>query len=272
MRVLGIEDEPFHAMPFLEAAPGGKCRHQVLPFLPGRVEGLPAGLDALVLTSDLQGRALRGADEPEDAPLRLLGEAVAEELSLLAELEQIPALDRTGLVLAGDLYAAPRADNTGATGDVRSVWRTFARCGVRWVVGVAGNHDLFGSSEQEEMLANEPGVSLLDGTHLDVDDLRIAGVGGIIGNKRKPNRRPEEQFLAVVRQCAQARPEVLVLHEGPSGCVRKQFGHTPLRELIRPWPMLVVCGHTHWKQPLADLEGEAQVVNTDGRVIVLRRE
>ncbi len=271
MRVLGIEDEPFHALPFLEAAPGGRRLNQILPFLRGRVEGLPASLDAVVLTSDLQGRALPGTGEAEDAPLRLLGEAVAEELSLLAELEQIPALGRTGLVLAGDLYAAPRADKTGATGDVRSVWRTFARCGVRWVAGVAGNHDLFGSTEQAEMLAHEPGLSVLDGTHLDVDGLRLAGVGGIIGNKRKPNRRPEDQFLAAVRQCTQARPQVLILHEGPSGCAPKQFGHTPLRELIRPWPMLVVCGHTHWKQPLADLAGEAQVVNTDGRVIVLQR-
>ena len=32
----------------------------------------------------------------------------------------------------------------------------------------------------------------------------------------------------------------------------------------------VVCGHAHWHTMLAEI-GEAQVLNVDGRVVVLRR-
>jgi Icc protein len=103
--------------------------------LRGRVDGLPDGLEAVVLASDLQGRALADPHASEDVPLRLLGEAVADELHTLAELEEIPPPERMGVALAGDLYAAPDARKRGATGDVRSVWRAFARRGFRWVVG-----------------------------------------------------------------------------------------------------------------------------------------
>jgi hypothetical protein len=50
-------------------------------------------------------------------------------------------------ILAGDLYSAPGGDVRGATGDLRSVWSAFADA-FAWVVGVAGNHDLFGSERE----------------------------------------------------------------------------------------------------------------------------
>ncbi|MDV7390080.1 hypothetical protein RZS08_01950, partial [Arthrospira platensis SPKY1] len=115
-------------------------------------------------------------------------------LRTLAELAVIPALDRCGALLAGDLYAAPGADKMGATGDVRPVWRAFARH-LRWVAGVAGNHDLFGDRGAQAGLAREPGLHLLDGDAVTLDGLRIAGVGGICGRPGKPNRRPPEAFL-----------------------------------------------------------------------------
>jgi len=34
-------------------------------------------------------------------------------------------------------------------------------------------------------------------------------------------------------------------------------------------PSLVVRGHAHWKQPLVQLSGGAQVLNVDARVVVL---
>lgn len=33
---------------------------------------------------------------------------------------------------------------------------------------------------------------------------------------------------------------------------------------------LVLCGHCHWDAPLAALPGGSQVLNADGRVVVLR--
>lgn len=106
------------------------------------VLNLPAGIEAVVATSDLQGREGPGT-EPKNS--RLLGQAVAEEIELLSSLRELPPLANTGVILAGDLYAREGLDRRGGSGDAREVWRGFAeRC--RWVSGVAGNHDLFGNT------------------------------------------------------------------------------------------------------------------------------
>ncbi|MCA9661183.1 MAG: metallophosphoesterase [Myxococcales bacterium] len=269
MRIAALDDAPIHALEFLDAAPGGGTKRRSLPFLRGAVEGLPAELDALIVTGDLQGRALPSPGTDADAPLRLVGEAVADELLALSELELIPPLARAGVILAGDLFAAPDAAKMGATGDVRSVWRALRRSGVRWVAGVAGNHDLFGGDEGLAGLRAEEGIHVLDGDRVHVDGLRIAGVSGITGNKRKPNRRPADAFVAAVRDSLAGRPDLVVLHEGPSGGER-QRGNDRLRELLHGKRVTAICGHVHWRHPLAEL-GAAQVLNADGRVIVLGR-
>jgi len=269
VRIAALDDAPVHELEFLDAAPGGGTQRRLLPFLCGEVEGLPPELDALIITSDLQGRALQSPGAPVDAPLRLIGEAVAEELSALSELGMIPSLARAGIVVAGDLFAAPDAAKMGATGDVRGVWRALRRCGARWVAGVAGNHDLFGGDQGLAALRAEEGIHLLDGDRAHLDGLRIAGVGGITGNRRKPNRRPADDFVAAVRHSLAGRPELVVLHEGPSGGER-QRGNDRLRELLLGRRITVICGHVHWQRPLAEL-GAAQVLNSDGRVVVLRR-
>lgn len=271
MRVLDIEQAPFHALEFIEAASGGTRRQRSLPFLRGRVDELPAALQAVILAADLQGRALPEPGAPEDVALPLLGEVVADELHTLAQLEQLPPPERVGVVLAGDLYAAPDARKRGATGDVRPVWQAFAHRGFRWVVGVAGNHDLLGSPAEHAALRRESGIHVLDGERVGLDGLDVAGVSGVMGKPGKLNRRAPAAFEAAVRTCLHARPHLLVLHEGPAGSVDTQRGNAALYELLRRQAVLVVCGHVHWAQPLASLEGGGQVVNADGRVIVLQR-
>lgn len=265
MRILDIEREPFHELEYLDAARGGGTQLRRLPLLRGRAEGLPAELDALLVSSDLQGRARAG-----DGQLRLLGEVLAVEYAALAELEQVPPPAFTGVVLAGDLFAAPGADRMGATGDVREVWRAFAG-GFRWVVGVAGNHDLFGKSQEQARFAREPGVHLLDGEMRVLDGLRIAGVGGICGNPDKPNRRAPESFVSAVRQRLAARPHLLVLHEGPDGGDPALRGNPQLRAALGDQPTLVICGHVHWDRPLVTLGRGPQLLNVDARVVLLER-
>ena len=265
MRIVDIDAEPFHALEYLDAARGGGSQLRQLPLLRGRAECLPAELDALLVTSDLQGRARAG-----DGLLRLLGEALAVEYAALAELELVPPCAFTGVVLAGDLFAAPAADRLGATGDVREVWRAFAG-GFRWVAGVAGNHDLFGKPQEQARFAREPGVHLLDGDMAVLDGLRVAGVGGICGNPDKPNRRAPESFVAAVRQRLAARPHLLVLHEGPDGGEAHLRGNPDLRAALGGQPTLVICGHVHWDRPLVALASGPQLLNVDARVVLLER-
>lgn len=266
MNVLSIERQSFARLPYLNARRGGGTVRSVLPLLGGRVDGLPAGLDALVLASDLQGVVPRGDHT------RLLGEVLPEFVLEFVD----PA--RTGVLLAGDLYSAPCGDERGASGDVRAVWEAFAACEFLFVAGVAGNHDRFrdhaGKSPfgmEFEAFAAEAGVDLLDARCVERAGLRVGGVSWIAGNPRKGGRRGEGDQEAALELVLDEGPDVLVLHEGPRGG-RRQPGSAFVTERLERTPgrRLVVCGHSHWEQPRHDL-GATTVLNVDARAIVLRR-
>ncbi|MFP2958522.1 metallophosphoesterase [Myxococcus sp. 1LA] len=269
MRILKLETEPLYLWPHLSAAPRGGTEIQNLPLLQGKVDALPAGLDALVVTSDLQGVApcavLGGA-------VALLGEVLADGLASLSAEGVLPPLAHTGVVLAGDLFSDDAALVRGASGDVRSVWEAFGQQ-FRWVVGVAGNHDTFGTArEQAQFFRQRPELQLLDGDVVDVDGLRVGGVGGIIGRPDKPGRRDEAAFLQSLRGVMRQDPEVLVLHQGPDAPGPHLRGSVAIRECLPArGDLLVVCGHAHWDMPLVSLSAGPQVLNVDSRAVLLTR-
>jgi Icc protein len=268
MQILDLDTTPTWTLPFLNALPRrrGAARFE-LPVLSGSVNELPAPLEALVVASDLQGREL-----PHEGRPRLLGTALAEELEARSLCGDLPPLDRVGVVLAGDLFAVPGADRRGGYGDVREVWRAFdARA--RWVVGVGGNHDGFGPPGLAgvERFANRGVGHLLDGRRATLDGLAVGGVSGIVGNPRKPMRRRLDDFLERIRGLLKHELDLLVLHEGPPLPGGARRGHPEIAELLHDAPrdLLVVCGHTHSHDPLVRVGGR-QVLNVDGRVVVLR--
>ena len=276
MRVQLIEKEPFDTIRYLNA---GRKRVQeaTLPLLRGTVSRLPDPLDALVVAADLQGRAL-ASDGSSQRPL--LGEVLAEHLAVLAERGEFPSLERVGVLLGGDLYTVPELDRRGGLGDVRPVWNAFA-CRFRWVAGVAGNHDGFGSNPRDvELFLAHPQVHLFDGDVRTIDSVRIGGVGGIIGKPTKPNRKNPDHFLGLLEQVIQKGSEIVVLHESPSIPGRRCRGRPEIRETIeavareapaaRGFP-IVVCGHVRWPEPLVELEAGVQFLNVDARVVVLTR-
>lgn len=262
MRILGIDERPIEELRFLNASRRGRAEVERLPVLRARVDGLPEELDAIVATSDLQGvapvRSAFGAN-------RLLGEALAERLVDLAEADVLPPPDRVGVLLAGDLFSDADARRRGATGDVTDVWVAFAEA-FRWVIGVAGNHDEL----DERRLRRLHNVELLDGHVSTIDGLTLGGVGGIIGSSDRPRRRDEEAFLGLLTDVLAKEPDVVVLHQGPEGTAPEQRGHPSIASWIAERPALVVCGHSHWDEPLAH-HGAAQVLNVDARVVLLER-
>jgi Icc protein len=260
---LEVAEQPFHSIPGRIAQGNGHVVVEPVQFLRGRLDRLPSGWEALILCSDLQGRELSGGGES-----RLLGEAAAEELALLAELRDLPDASRTGVILAGDFYAAPELDRRGCGGDVRPVWTAFAER-FHAVLGVAGNHDTFddGSSSWHDL---PTAAVLLDGDSIEKDGCRIVGLGGIIDRPGRPHRRDETAFRSELRRLTAARPEVLVLHQGPDVPERGLMGSAVVREELRQAsPLLVVCGHCYWAAPVAELSSGVQVVNVDSRVVVL---
>ncbi len=272
MRVVSIQEPPIHEIAFLTAAPGrGGIMAQTLPIMRGIVQDLPPTVDALLLVADLQG-AVKSSNP--DGGYRLLGEALADELVSLSERGTIPPKDRIGVLLAGDLHPGPTLEKRGGSGDVRPVWRAFVEK-FGWVAGVAGNHDKFGTAPKDlEELRRQPRVHFLDGDLADVQGLRIAGVAGIIGKPHKLWRKDEAIYVGLVGNLLDRRPDVLVLHDGPDVPASGHKGSSAIREIIclRGENLLVVRGHAYAKQPLVSLKEGVQVLNVDGRAVLLTRQ
>ena len=264
MHITAIADTPFWEISYRIAGPGGRVEVARLPLLQGTVDVLPPAIDALLACSDLQGRGY--ASDAIDPPL-LLGEALADDLALLAENGEIPNLQRIGVLLLGDLYANPTLSSRGEHGDVRPVWQAFAGQ-YRWVVGVAGNHDEIDTPPVPETVT----AHLLDGDVITVDGLRIGGVSGIIGAAKQGRtwRRDEGQFVCRLREVLRAAPDILLLHQGPDADGEDCHGHTAIRAVIdSARAPLTLCGHVHWPDPLAVLSQGGQVLNVDARAVLL---
>jgi Icc-related predicted phosphoesterase len=268
MKIVEFQAEPILEFRYLNAGRGpGQFYEDRLPVHVARVDRLPVGITALVATADLQGRE-RFEDSPSGS-IRLLGEALPQRLVR----EVLPALslresDPVGVLLAGDFYTVPALDKRGGTGDVTSVWRAFADC-FAWVAGIPGNHDTFGEPPQRRPRFPSH-MHFLDGDATEVNGLRIAGLGGIIGKATRPNRRSEDDYLATLRRLLHPRPDVLLMHEGPDGSDPGQPGLSQVRETLeKAGDILVVRGHAHWPQPFAEFDGGLQVLNVDARVVVM---
>jgi len=268
MRITQFHSEPLTTVPFMNAGRGGGPRFQdELPVHHARVDRLPDGVSAIVVTADLQGRECKA--DVDGVPGRLFGEVLPW---MLIE-EVFPCLglgdpSRVATFLAGDFYTVPLLDKRGGTGDISSVWQSFNDC-FAWGVGVAGNHDLFGKSWRPT-----PGffsnMHYLDGDVLEVAGLRIGGLGGIIGNRAKPQRREENEYFRALESLLCPELDVLIMHEGPEGLALDQQGNSKIRDLLeRHPPHLVIRGHKHWAEPFAQFPGGLQILNVDARVVIL---
>ena len=138
-----------HSLNYRCPGPGRIVRQRSLEVAQFTIRGLPPQLDGVLATGDLQGRDLDSSS--------LLGETLAKSMVGLLGGKQI------GVVLSGDLYANQEADKMGVSGDVRPVWTAFAEC-FRWVAGVAGNHDTFGSDAEFAQLREAKNLFFLDGS------------------------------------------------------------------------------------------------------------
>ena len=256
MKILNIEDAPFHQIPYRSSGPRGRVRHRRLLFQRVFVDQLAEGVSAIAVTSDLQGREFSERN-------RLLGEVVSEELRLLCDLGEIPSVD--GIVMAGDLYDFPECNKLGGTGDVTSVWNAFA-ADFREVVGVHGNHDIIDEGQLD------PKVTVLDGKVSSRMGLTVGGVSGIIGRADRNQRKSESEFSSALMRALKMELDVIVLHQGPDDPTTGKNGERLVRELLeKNGSSLVIFGHCHWEDPYAEI-GEHQVLNVDGRVMLLVEE
>lgn len=139
--------------------------------------------------------------------------------------------------------------------------------------GTAGNHDTFGDQDEEGVFRADASHHLLDLDVVELGGLTLGGLSGIVGDPGRRNRRTEDEYLAGLDVLAGHVPmiDVLVLHESPGLPERGLWGNERITDLLRRRRVsaLVVCGHSHWRKPLAELGSVAQVLNADARCIVL---
>lgn len=267
MRIVSINPRPIEEVVYLNAGRSRSSFYEArIPVLTGVVEGLPAGLKGLLLTADLQGR--ERFEEARGGPPRLLGAVLPERLeSTILPRCGLPAAHELGVILAGDFYTVPALDRRGGTGDVSSVWQAFGRS-FAWVAGVAGNHDAFGErSESTPRFSRK--LHYLDGERTTIEGLRIAGLGGIIGNPEKFRRRAEDDYLQQLESLLEVETDLLILHDGPDAATGNS-GSPRVRALLsRLQPPLVVRGHCHWEAPFVEGDDGMQVVNCHEQIIVL---
>lgn len=268
MRIIDFPPSSLTEFRYLNAGRrAGEFYQERLPIHHARVDQLPAGLDAIVVTADLQGR--ERFQEAKGGPLRLLGEVVPARL-VVEVLPELGLNDAScvAALLAGDFYTLPALEKRGGTGDVSSVWRAFGDEFV-WVAGVAGNHDLFG--EDKEATPRFPRhLHYLDGDTVEVDGLRLGGLGGIIGNPSRHQRRSEEEYLFALELVLEEQPDVLIMHDGPAGNQTGQQGSSRVRTLLEQSQVpLVVRGHSHWDHPFIQYDNGLQVLNVDARIVIL---
>lgn len=269
MRIVSIEESPFHLLPYRNVSGDRKIVTATLPFLRAKVDVLPTGLNAIMATADLQGREF---PTNESANGRLLGEHLAEHCALLAETGILPALDTVGVILAGDLYTRELMDKRGGSGDVRQVWAAFVQR-FRWVTGVAGNHDFFGKTPSVpdfKAFLRQPNIHFLDGHVVELDGLKIGGLSGVVGDStRKLFRREEKLFASEIKRLVGAPLDLLVMHDGPDAGNANRGWPSVREALEQSRPTLVIRGHAYWQSPLATLQNGAQVLNVDSRVVLL---
>ena len=168
---------------------------------------------------------------------------------------------------------SPNLENfRGGTGDVRHCWRAFREAGFRWICGVAGNHDSFGDGHEFQEFLSQRDICFLDGRVVELDGLKIAGISGVMGNPRRLFRRKSEVFLRTIEEVVAKRPDVLVLHEGPSAEPESTFpGQKVIRQTLETLPpTFVLFGHSHWESAEArSLANGTQVINVDARAHLL---
>lgn len=255
MRIVGVEDRPWAEVPCVfPTARGGQSQGSI-PILCARAKRMPAALGGVLLASDLQARELCTTTDR-----RPIGVVVAEFLEKFLYAKKLDAAT-FGVILAGDLYTSPTLHRRFGVGDISEVWDAF-QARFRWVTGVLGNVDRMPKKARKRHL-------LLQGSSVELNGLKIAGISGIIGPSKMENRRPEREVLRELQKVLNLGPDILVLHEGPSIPGEGFRGSDAIRQALRDYAGTVVCGHNTWPQPLVSLR-RACVVNTDGRCLIVR--
>lgn len=271
MKITIDDQKPIEYFPYVEVSSESSqsgqpiLLQQRLPIFTGEFEKKGSEIDFLIICSDLQGMV----DKKER--YQLLGEELPAFLKMLLELE-LNADDNSqvGVLLCGDFFTS--LEKRGSSGDVRKVWEKFEDQ-FKWVIGVAGNHDRFGTAEEKEIFKSKDNISLLHLETKTIDSLKIGGISGIIGRADKINRVEESQYLLQLKKLLKQNLDFILLHETPDYPPFGFIGNEKIRQTIEAGePATICCGHCYWEKTQVKFENNSQIINVDSKVVILKNK
>lgn len=263
LKITDIENEPIERISFLTIPPNSiEPSEFSLPIYHGKIKGLPMNINAIVVTSDLQGVIIQNDKNV------LLGEFLAENLKLIFEVyfPQI-ATKKTIAFLCGDLYAD--LTKRGQSGNPIKVWEKFASV-FGQTIGIGGNHDKFINLEDLDKIQN---AKLLINEVFEFEGLKIGGLSGIIGRSDKNFRLQESDYLKAFSNLLNKKPDILLTHLSPQISDKSLLGNENITQILENgYATTLFCGHSHWEydKPI-DMKNETQVLNTDTKVFILTK-
>ena len=238
--------------------------YQADPKLLQAVAVLPQNINAIVVTSDLQGVVNQGGEN------LLLGEVLADNLRLVFDI-YFPTIEREKTIafLCGDLYAD--LTKRGQSGNPINVWKKFASV-FGWTIGIAGNHDNFDDNIEE--IFSIKNTKILINEIFEIEGLQIGGLSGIIGRPDKNFRLQEAVYLKALSNLLNKKPTILLTHLSPKILEKEFQGDERVTETLENGNITTLfCGHSHWNtnQPY-NLKNKTQILNADTKVFVLTKE
>lgn len=260
LQIEKIDALPFESIQYFTIPSGGtEAEIFSLPIYSGIIRNLPAAIDAIIVTSDLQG-VVKLKDE-----YLLLGEYLAGNLKTILDL-YYSKIDKGKVLvlLCGDLYTS--LVKRGDSGDPSEVWKRFSSVFGN-VIGIAGNHDCF--EHGSDSLNENNNICFLENGIVKFQGLTIAGLSGIIGRQDKNYRMPESDYLKALSELMKKDPDILLTHLSPEA---EGFqGEPQMTSLLeRSSSTTLFCGNSHWEtnQPVY-LKNRTGIINADSKVFIL---
>lgn len=144
--------------------------------------------------------------------------------------------------------------SAGDLGTAVNLWKLKELVSRVMFLAVYGNHDNLTILSRVRNTDTGLPVLMDDGVVYEVGGVRIAGVNGIVSQRRRmkggvPRKTPEE-FLAVARRLQGERVDILLLHQTPYlpelfNMKRDPGGEAALEAVRLVKPRIVVNGHMH---------------------------
>lgn len=161
---------------------------------------------------------------------------------------------------------------SGSDGDPTDAYRILAEHSKEFYF-VQGNHDLPAPDNSHLKLINQQGnqCNVPNGKIIKTGLGTIAGVNGIISDKRHPYKMSQDKYVKFLEKGLKGkRPDILMTHDTPAIVVDKKeyIGSDIIKDIVAMYkPKIHIFGHCHHPTIINEING-ITYINTDSRILI----